>query len=204
MKLEQSEYENLSNELYEEALKYYEWWINKYPEETVYGFCFYSTGLVDYTGITVFTEEGLSKVAKKYSQMQMFAKEPMSKHMDDLRWSACDSPHHMENEELFGDINEKLMVITEKLEKFEDELEDEDEDSFDGVDHAFFDDHFKAMYECFVKALNKLSPMVFDGDNKIILSVWFGDMGEDDIYYFMDGCNTEEVAERFKKFWEDE
>ncbi len=83
--------EELAQELTLALAEYYDWWLSHYPAQTLYGFCLYSSPLVEYLGVTLFTEEGLTAVAKKYQNDKSFRHKSLTQLKQTLRWSACDS-----------------------------------------------------------------------------------------------------------------
>jgi hypothetical protein len=60
-------------------------------DEKVYGFWLYHH-VFEYCCCTVFTEAGLDAVTRKYAELRDRPEPPTR---DDLRWSPCDSPHHL-------------------------------------------------------------------------------------------------------------
>ncbi|MEL4430596.1 DUF4303 domain-containing protein [Shewanella mangrovisoli] len=180
--------EELAQELTLSLSEYYDWWLSHYPAETVYGFCLYSTPLVEYLGVTLFTEEGLTAVAQKYQNDKSFRHKSLTQLKQTLRWSACDSPHHDENEDIFEAINDKLQLLHEDAEALESE--------------EAYDAYLKALYAILVRALNEVKTKRGLNPQAILFSVWFGDQSEADIEYFVQSCNDKEVVASFYQQWQ--
>lgn len=113
--------DEFAQELTQALAKYYDWWLSQYPAQTLYGFCLYSTPLVEYLGVTLFTEEGLTAAADQYQNDDRFRHKSLAQLKQTLRWSACDSPHHNENEDIFEAINDKPQLLQEDAEALESE-----------------------------------------------------------------------------------
>ncbi|MFB2727175.1 DUF4303 domain-containing protein [Shewanella mangrovisoli] len=179
--------EEFAQELALALAEYYDWWLSEYPAETVYSFCLYSTPLVEYLGVTLFTEEGLTAVAQKYQNDKSFRHKSLAQLKQTLRWSACDSPHHDENEDIFEAINNKLQLLHEDAEALESE--------------AAYDAYLKALYTILVRALNEVKTKRGLNSQAILFSVWFGDQSEADIEYFVQSCNDKEMVDSFYQHW---
>ncbi|WP_172591009.1 DUF4303 domain-containing protein [Shewanella xiamenensis] len=175
--------ENLAQELALALAEYYDWWLSHYPVQTLYGFCLYSTPLVEYLGVTLFTEEGLTAVAEQYQNDHRFRHKSLAELKQTLRWSACDSPHHDENEDIFEAVNDKLQLLQEDTEALESE--------------EAFDAYLKALYAILVRALNEVKAMRPLNPQAILFSVWFGDQSDADIDYFVQSCNDKEMVAHF-------
>ncbi|MFB2779948.1 DUF4303 domain-containing protein [Shewanella mangrovisoli] len=179
--------DKFAQELTQALAKYYDWWLSEYLAETVYGFCLYSTPLVEYLGVTLFTEEGLTAVAQKYQNDKSFRHKSLAQLKQTLRWSACDSPHHDENEDIFEAINDKLQLLQEDAEALESE--------------AAYDAYLKALYAILVRALNEVKAMRGLNPQAILFSVWFGDHSDEDIEYFVRSCNDKDKVAQFYQQW---
>ncbi|QYJ73533.1 DUF4303 domain-containing protein [Shewanella sp. FJAT-51649] len=180
--------EELAQELALALAEYYDWWLSHYPAQTLYGFCLYSTPLVEYLGVTLFTEEGLTAVAQKYQNDKSFRHKSLTQLKQTLRWSACDSPHHDENEDIFEAINDKLQLLQKDAEALESE--------------EAYDAYLKALYAILVRALNEVKTMRGLNPQAILFSVWFGDQSEADIEYFVQSCNDKEMIASFYQQWQ--
>lgn len=179
--------DEFAQELTQALAKYYDWWLSQYPAQTLYGFCLYSTPLVEYLGVTLFTEEGLTAVAQKYQNDKSFRHKSLTQLKQTLRWSACDSPHHDENEDIFEAINDKLQLLQEDAEALESE--------------AAYDAYLKALYAILVRALNEVKAMRGLNPQAILFSVWFGDQSDKDIEYFVQSCNDKDMVASFYQQW---
>lgn len=181
-------YDGLADKLQIAIEKYYQWWIEQYTNEKVYSFCFFSEPAVSYAGATVFTEEGLLSVAKEYKNSESYKDKSLECLAKELRWSACDSPHHFENEDIFSSVNKQLEEISAYTHSEEDQV--------------LFNAHIKTLYSLFVAALKGFRESSLHGEQNIILSVWFGDQDEENISYFIKSCNSPELVEKFYDEWE--
>ncbi|ASK69231.1 hypothetical protein CF168_10315 [Shewanella bicestrii] len=179
--------DEFAQELTQALAKYYDWWLSQYPAQTLYGFCLYSTPLVEYLGVTLFTEEGLTAVAEQYQNDDRFRHKSLAQLKQALRWSACDSPHHNENEDIFEAINDKLQLLQEEAEALESE--------------EAYDAYLKALYAILVRVLNEVKAMRPLNPLAILFSVWFGDQSYADIDYFVQSCNDKEMVARFYQQW---
>lgn len=180
--------EEFAQELALALAEYYDWWLSHYPAQTLYGFCLYSTPLVEYLGVTLFTEEGLTAVAQKYQNDHRFRHKSLAELKQTLRWAACDSPHHDENEDIFEAVNDKLQLLHEDAEALESE--------------EAFDAYLKALYAILVRALNEVKAMRPLNPQAILFSVWFGDQSDADIDYFVQSCNDKEMVADFYQQWQ--
>ncbi|MEJ6521924.1 DUF4303 domain-containing protein [Shewanella bicestrii] len=179
--------DEFAQELTQALAKYYDWWLSEYPAQTLYGFCLYSTPLVEYLGVTLFTEEGLTAVAEQYQNDHHFRHKSLTQLTQTLRWSACDSPHHDENEDIFEAINDKLQLLQEDAEALESE--------------EAYNAYLKALYAILVRALNEVKAMRPLNPQAILFSVWFGDQSDADIDYFVQNCNDKEMVACFYQQW---
>ncbi|ABI39065.1 hypothetical protein Shewmr4_1992 [Shewanella sp. MR-4] len=179
--------DEFAQELTQALAKYFDWWLSEYPAQTLYGFCLYSTPLVEYLGATLFTEEGLTAVAEQYQNDHRFRHKSLTQLKQTLRWSACDSPHHNENEDIFEAINDKLQLLQEDAEALESE--------------KTYDAYLKALYAILVRALNEVKAMRPLNPQAILFSVWFGDQSDTDINYFVQNCNNKEMVALFYQQW---
>lgn len=179
--------DEFTQEITQALAKYYDWWLSQYPAQTLYGFCLYSTPLVEYLGATLFTEEGLTAVAEQYQNHHRFRHKSLAQLKQTLRWSACDSPHHNENEDIFEAINDKLQLLQEDAEALESE--------------EAYDAYLKALYAILVRALNEVKAIRPLNPQAILFSVWFGDQSDADIDYFVQNCNDKEMVACFYQQW---
>lgn len=180
--------DEFTQEITQALAKYYDWWLSEYPAQTLYGFCLYSTPLVEYLGVTLFTEEGLTAVAEQYQNAHRFRHKSLAQLKQTLRWSACDSPHHDENEDIFEAVNDKLQLLHEDAEALESE--------------EAFDAYLKALYAILVRALNEVKAMRPLNPQAILFSVWFGDQSDADIDYFVRSSNDKEMVAHFYQQWQ--
>ena len=161
---------------------YYDWWTTKYSEK-IYGFTFFSTSLLEYGGCTVFTEEGLEKALKEYQKDPYYATHPEEQLRNSLRWSSSDSIHHMINEDIFGELNERLEIESQQIyEMGEIEL----------------DRRITELYTAVIKGINEFRSRRIPKDNEdILVTMLWGDQSSEEISYFIQQCNSKCSAKKF-------
>ena len=180
-------FDGLSDELCEVATQYHDWWRQKYDGESVYAFGFYTPPCVEFANIVVFTDEGLRKVANEYRENDDYADQTIDALMNDLRWSPADSPHCGENgDDIFSAVNERLADISETTHGFDDV-------------GAAFDRHLDLLYNCLISALLNFRAGPLAGSRKPLLSVWFGDQSPEEIEYFIEHCNDDEMVAWYRR-----
>ena len=142
----------------------------EYPDDPVYGLGLYTSDEAGYIGMTVFSEGGLTEVATEYAEeagVEIEDKKPC------LRWSPCDSPHHLWRPDLF-ETAQKLLDA--------------------GADPV-------AAFEVFVDALRTLDAEgTFGADRaSMVISIWIGDQSDEDRVDYARRLNPEPIAERFEE-----
>ena len=152
----------------------------EYPRDKVYGLGLYSSEVAGYIGMTVFSEEGLDAVASEYavrSGRELESEKPA------LKWSPCDSPHHMWCEELFDKAQEVLDAAPDPY--------DDDTNNEERVVGAF---------EVFVDVLRTLDTegTFGSGRSTMVLSVWVGDQSDEERIDYVQRLNPLELVERFE------
>ena len=172
----------LSKQITSALTKYYDWWTEQ-SDQKVYGFTFYSTSLLEYGGCTVFTEEGLEQVTAKYQEMDYYRDTPIDQLKEDLRWSPCDAPNHMTNEEIFSEVCESLEDVSSRLYELEgDDFEQEVEKAYGAVIQGILG--FRA------------ERIPLDRDDVLVTMLW-GDISPREIAHFIKACNSEAAADKY-------
>ena len=166
-------------------VRYYEWWRSKYTED-VYGVALYSTALVDYLGCTIFTEQGLEKVVAQYRSQDSYRDESVEQLRRDLRWSPCDSPHHMERLEIFEPLDAAAADWSARLR----ELEDPD-----------FSAEVDAAYARLLDGVLAFRNRSLPARSEIVTTMFWGDMSEEELLAFVRHCNPADVADAFEADW---
>lgn len=156
-----------------------EGWISfkrTHPDHHVYGLGLYTDELVEYVGMTVFSDLGLRTVLGQYATDRS-AEESGPTSEVALKWSPCDSPHHMWSEESFASAQ---CILNAEADRDE---------------------------ECAQRALDVLVGVLRALDDtglfgphrrEMILSVWMGDQSDDARVDFVRKLNPPLLAERFE------
>lgn len=150
----------------------------EHPDDEVYGVGLYTSSLATYIAMTVFSEAGLEEVAQEYADR---AGKDLEAEKVSLRWSPCDSPHHLWREDLFADSQRILDAAPDPYE----------------ADHA---DRVDGAFEVFVGVLRALDAEGLFGPDRdrIVSCIWLGDQSNEDRVDYARRLNPREVAERFE------
>jgi hypothetical protein len=92
-------YDELQSALQQASLEAFRRSADRHRNETIYCAALYTSSGYEYICDTVSTMEGLKTVAEKY--VAEGHNSNLVDAMRDLKWSPCDSPYHLENEDLF-------------------------------------------------------------------------------------------------------
>ena len=151
----------------------------EHPDERVYGLGLYTSGLATYVALTIFSEEGLDEVAAEYAERS--GRDADEERLD-LRWSPCDSPHHLWREDLFEEADGVLDAAP------------------DPYASGTGDDRVSGALQVFVETLRTLDAEgCFGADREgMILSVWMGDQSDEDRLAFARRLNSAEHVDRFE------
>ena len=172
----------LSNQIATALIKYYDWWTEQSTQQ-VYGFVFFSSALLEYGGCTVFTEEGLDLVAAKYQGMDYYKDTSIEKLKEDLRWSPCDAPNHMTNEDIFSEVCEAFGELSAGFYNMEDDtFKKEVEKAYEAVTEGIL--QFRAQR------------IPLERDDILVTMLW-GDISPAEIARFIQGCNSEIATTRY-------
>lgn len=144
-----------------------------YPEDRVYGLGAYTSDEAAYVGMTVFSEAGLEEVATEYADE---SGTEVEEEAAQLRWSPCDSPHHLFRADLFEDAQKILDGARGNRSK---------------VTGAF---------RVFVDVLRSLDSEGVFGESRseMVLSIWIGDQSDSERIEYARRLNPREVADRFE------
>lgn len=136
--------------------------------EQIYGFALYH-GQFLYAGATVFTEVGLGAKLREYQARGH------NTTLERLRWSPCDSPHHMYCEGSFAEIEEIFTELDRHTESdFSDEIE-----------------------RIFLRCLEVVrNARVFN--RSTLITLMEGDQSNESRFAYAERFNPQEVLERFR------
>ncbi|KAI9129342.1 DUF4303 domain-containing protein (plasmid) [Acaryochloris sp. CCMEE 5410] len=177
---------NLSDELFDAATSYFHWWQNVYPEQKVYAYGFYTTPCVEWAGIVVMTEDGLRTVANEYKEKDYYRNKSIDELITMLRWSPEDSPHCLENNNIFSSVNKHLAKVSETTHGLD-------------VDDDAFCEYIDSLYKALIAALLRFRAEILGNSREPLLSVWFGDQSDKEIEYFIESCNDLEILDWYRK-----
>ncbi len=177
-------YSDLRGEITEALRSHYRRWIGEHPEDDVYAYVIYATGLVSAIGVSVLTEQGLQKVAAQYRGK---AKCPQSIEWfeRDLRWSVADTPYCGDFQECFDHVNDRLQSMMPYV------------DSLDVEDSAF-SEHIDRLYAALIDSLSQFRRTELNGAIRPMLYVDFGDMSDEERLWFIQQCNTPGLVEEYR------
>ncbi len=152
---------------------------SEHPDETVYGVGVYSCPMATYVGMTLFSEEGLTEAAASYAGPDG----ELDEQRKQLRWSPCDSPHHMWAEACFDGAQAVLDAAPNPYGP--------------GADSA---SHVQSAFAAFVQALRELDRegLFGDGLGRPLLSIWCGDQSDADRIDFARQLNDATLVSRFE------
>jgi hypothetical protein len=154
-----------------------------HPGERFYSFGFYTTALAEYLMVTASTEEGLSRVTAEYVQKD--GGDPVLRRAS-LRWSPCDSPLHLEGEEL---LPRSTLLRDAGPDPYEDSPE--------------ADETVSLVYAAAVEALSTLDREGVFGSaetrSQMVVGIWSGDQSNEERIEFARALNPPAVVERFAR-----
>jgi hypothetical protein len=186
------DFEQLTYLLIEAARKAFLAVKQQYHSESIYGFALYTHGDWSYATVSSSSEEGLTRVAKKYLSYSSYQKYSFLELQRILRWSPADSPLHEAGDEFFDDVNTALDNARDIM----DALYDEENDAWDEVD-AFA----QRIEHCFLTALQTLDrEETFGKDEqrkKITINLLMGDQSDDIRIEYAKQLNPTEVWQRY-------
>lgn len=159
--------------------------------EHFYSFALYTCGELNYVAPTASTEEGLTRVAEQYICKGYNQGRDLTQEREDLRWSPCDSPLHLEleGETHFEAVNELSMKFGELLHNIP---IDDSWDEFETAVGEFID--------ICIDVLKRLDAEgVFgtgENRNAVTLNVLMGDQSDDERLEYARRLNPPSVYER--------
>lgn len=187
-----SDLQTLEELIYSAAKTSFSKTIELHKDEKFYCFALYTYDGLGYVCPTSFTQKGLEKVVRKYQTDDSFSDQNENQLLSQLRWSACDSPLHLEFKETFDEANEILSNLEQQL----DELYCQDKTE------EYEENHSK-IKEVFFRVLSKLDKEIFferAGErDKIVLNILMGDQSDEEILSNAEKLNPKIVYENFKK-----
>ncbi len=90
------DFDGLAEVLLVEARDAFALYREEHPKHHFYCMALYTAGDLGYIMPTAMSEEGLAEAVASYRKKPRYAKVPVAKLSEQLRWSPCDSPHHDE------------------------------------------------------------------------------------------------------------
>jgi len=162
--------------------------------ESFYIFALYTCEDLGYVFPTSSTEEGLTQVAQKYSAIKDYQGFSIEQLREDLRWSPCDSPLHVEGEEYFVEVNKFLSDVPRIVHAIpEEESWSEFEDFVD-----------KFLGVC-INVLKQLDTEGIFGEgerrNSIVLNILMGDQSDEERLRFAKLLNPSSVYNHFEQVY---
>jgi Domain of unknown function (DUF4303) len=85
----------------------------KFSNEGIYSLALYTSGGLEYLTTSCSTYKGLEQVAQKYKEDKYYASESLQQLTDSLKWSPCDSPHHLAFDSEI-DVNDLMWQLSER------------------------------------------------------------------------------------------
>ena len=147
--------------------------VEQFGDEGIYSFALYTSGEYSYVFASLSTRTGLARVAERYLADERFARawRDLPTAMEQLKWSPCDSPHHLALEDGFAAAGELLDALWE-------EIPDDDED-FDDED---MDDDYNRLcnfiHGAFAEALSEVRNAGIFGE-EVTLNILMGDQSDE-------------------------
>jgi hypothetical protein len=164
-------FEELAESLNSAALEAFSRSAKKHRDEVIYCAALYTSDGYAYVCDTISTLAGLRRVAAEYVAKGSYATLEAAAHA--LKWSACDSPYHLENDGLFTEADRLIGEIWKAV-------EGKGEDESDRV--------YRELHEVFIAVLKNLrSSGILPTD--CIITLLAGDQSYEAIV-----ANTEEVG----------
>lgn len=164
------------------AKEHYRLWCDAHGEEGLYGYGFYTPPCVEWASAVAFSEAGLQRVVAKYRKNPHYVNESEQALARSLRWSPADSPYCASFQDAFEKANRMLSAIGETTHVLD-------------VDDPRFREQMDSLYRALVRALQRFRVESLAGNERPLLSVWFGDQSEKEIDFFVRACNSADVAE---------
>nr|WP_086940539.1 DUF4303 domain-containing protein [Thaumasiovibrio occultus] len=159
-----------------------------HPNETFYFFGLYTSGEYSYLSPTCSTYQGLKDVAEQYQKDDYYKDKSLEYLMDDLKWSPCDSPLHLEAEEEFDCLESEMRKLSEELDSL-----------YNPTDWRAFNAFVNDIENCMIEALSELDSMGVFGTgevrSQVLVNLVMGDQSDEDRIRFAQRLNSpEQVA----------
>lgn len=170
--------------------------VARFGSERIYSFALYTNGEYNYLFASVSTQAGLERVARHYLEKPDFQRrwETLDVAMAQLKWSPCDSPHHVALEDGFAAAQAQLDMLWDAI-----EVEDVDDEDFDD---EWGDDDYSHLCSFVVQA----SAEALDGvrragifDEGVTFNILMGDQGEDERLLYAAALNDTAVVGRLRE-----
>ncbi len=159
--------------------------IERHAGERFYCVALYTSGEYGYLVDSISTTEGLEKVAKKYLEDKNYQDKwgTLDVAMQELKWSACDSPYHCEFDASFDRVSEILDSLWEAVD--------------DGSDDEYMNT-CKEIHETCIAALVKLRDSGLFNNDQVIFNLLTGDQSDEERLLNAEAVNSETVLGWFR------
>lgn len=166
--------------------------VARFGAERIYSFALYTSGEYNYVFASVSTQAGLEQVARRYLDKPDFRRMwgTLDVAMAQLRWSPCDSPHHVALEEGFAATQAQLDTLWDAV---DDDVDDED------FDDEATDDDYSRLCDVVVQACAEALQAVRGAGifhAGVTLNILMGDQGDDERVAYAAALNEPVAAER--------
>ena len=154
--------------------------IRNHIDDPVYGYGLFTSDGYGYISDCIFSERGLRQVVKEYQQ-KSFYPDDATAHRN-LKWSPCDSPYQLENEDLYAECSHILRALWE-------DARNKPEEHGDSL--------FRELNQVFIESLQTVRALnLFD--SACIFSVFAGDQSNEARVVNGDRMNSVEACARFE------
>ena len=170
--------------------------VARFGSERIYSFALYTNGEYNYLFASVSTQAGLERVARHYLENPGFRRawKTLDVAMAHLKWSPCDSPHHVALEDGFAAAQAQLDMLWDAI----DEVDVDDED----FDDEWPDDDYSRLCGFVVEA----SAEALDGvrragifDEGVTFNILMGDQDEDERLHYAAALNDAAAVVRLRE-----
>ena len=160
--------------------------IEKLSDEKIYCLALYTAGGLEYLTTTCSTYQGLERVAKKYKQKEHYAGISLEQLQNWLKWSPCDSPHHLAFKEEMKNVDKLMYQLSEKSYELYSNDEHEASESLD-----------QEIVDAIIRVLQKLDKEGVFGNDRvregIVVNLLKGDQSDEERFYFAKQLNPQSV-----------
>lgn len=193
MLMEESDLNQLEDDLYRHGLAGFRRILSAYPEDEFYCFAFYTNGEFNTVALTASTYKGLGEVAAEYKRKPRYEEMSLADLELDLKWSPCDSPLHDADDNYLTDLEPSMERVSEELDRRVD-LND---------DWKSFEEFEGQVRDRFAGALKRIDAEgVFGlGDDraKVVVNLLMGDQSDEDRIAFAERVNPPESVQMLKQ-----